>query len=82
LLRTKSTRRQVGLTARGREENVRAAFKVAAGREQDVFGKHIVLVDDVFTTGATVSSATRALKRAGAAEVTVLTFAMAIAGPI
>ena len=82
LVRVKRTARQVGLTARGREENVRAAFKVVPGRESDLVGKRLVLVDDVFTTGATVSSATRALKKAGVAEVTVLTFAMAIAGPI
>jgi predicted amidophosphoribosyltransferase len=72
----------VGLTARAREDNVRAAFKVAPGHEIDVAGKHVVLVDDVYTTGATVSSAARALKKAGASEVTVLTFAMAVAGPI
>jgi ComF family protein len=82
LLRIKSTRRQVGLTARAREENVRAAFGIAPGHEPDVFGKRLILVDDVFTTGATVSAATRALKRAGAAEVTVLTFAMAVSTPI
>lgn len=82
LLRSKRTARQVGLTARARQENVRAAFTIAAGHEADVFGKRLVLVDDVYTTGATVSSATRALTRAGAAEVTVLTFAMAVSGPI
>jgi ComF family protein len=82
LVRVKNTARQVGLTAHAREDNVRAAFRVVAGRETDVAGKHIVLVDDVYTTGATVSSACRALRRAGAAEVTVLTFAMAVAGPI
>jgi ComF family protein len=82
LARIKRTSRQVGLSARAREDNVRAAFAVTPGREPDVWGKRLVLVDDVYTTGATVSSATRALKKAGAAEVTVLTFAMAIAGPI
>ncbi|SFB23608.1 comF family protein [Rhizobium sp. NFR07] len=79
LVRTKRTRRQVGLTARAREENVRAAFAVPPGREPEIFGKRVVLVDDVYTTGATVSAATRALKKAGAAEVSVLTFAMALA---
>jgi ComF family protein len=79
LIRTKRTRRQVGLTARAREENVRAAFVVPPGREAEIFGKRIVLVDDVYTTGATVSAATRALKKAGATEVSVLTFAMALA---
>lgn len=82
LVRVKNTRRQVGLTARAREENVRAAFGIAPGHEADVFGKRIVLVDDVFTTGATVSAATRALRKAGAVEVTVLTFAMAVSTPI
>ncbi len=82
LVRTKRTKRQVGLTARAREDNVRAAFAVAAGHEADVLGKRIVLIDDVYTTGATVSAATRALKKAGAAEVHVLTFAMALAETI
>lgn len=82
LVRVKRTSRQVGLSARAREENVRAAFAVAPGHEPDVLGKRLVLVDDVFTTGATVSSAARTLKKAGAAEVTVLTFAMAVSGPI
>lgn len=82
LTRVKRTSRQVGLTAKGRQDNVRAAFAIAPGHEADVFGRRIVLVDDVYTTGATVSSAAAILKRAGAAEVTVLTFAMAIAAPI
>ncbi len=82
LVRTRRTKRQVGLTARAREDNVRAAFAVPAGREADVAGRRLVLVDDVYTTGATVSSAARALKKAGAVEVRVLTFAMALAEPI
>ncbi|WP_425374246.1 ComF family protein [Neorhizobium lilium] len=82
LIRTKRTSRQVGLSARARQDNVRAAFAIAPGQEADVWGKRLVLVDDVYTTGATVSSASRALKKAGAAEVTVLTFATAISGPI
>lgn len=82
LVRTRRTRHQVGLTLRAREDNVRAAFAVPAGHEPDVAGKRLVLIDDVYTTGATVSAATRALKKAGAAEVSVLTFAMALAGPI
>ncbi|MGN7294795.1 ComF family protein [Rhizobium sp. SAFR-030] len=82
LSRSKRTKRQVGLTAKAREANLRAAFKVAKGHENEVFGKRVVLVDDVYTTGATVASAARALKRAGATEVTVLTFAMALRQPI
>ncbi len=82
LIRKKRTKRQVGLTARAREDNVRAAFAIRPDQEADVFGKRIVLIDDVYTTGATVSAATRALKKAGAVEVSVLTFAMALAETI
>ncbi|WP_082347670.1 ComF family protein [Rhizobium sp. AAP116] len=82
LLRRKRTQQQVGLTANQRSLNVRGAFGVPAGLEDLVFGKRLVLVDDVYTTGATVSAATTALKKAGAQDVTVLTFARALAGPI
>lgn len=82
LIRIKPTSRQVGLSARARQENVRGAFAIAPGREADILGKRVVLVDDVYTTGATVAAAARRLKKAGAADVTVLTFAMAISGPI
>lgn len=82
LLRIKPTERQVGLSARARQDNVRGAFAIASGHEADVAGKRVVLVDDVYTTGATVAAATRVLKKAGAADVTVLTFAMAVSGPI
>ncbi len=82
LLRVKRTSQQVGLGARARKDNVRGAFAIAGGRDNDVFGRRIVLIDDVYTTGATVASATRVLKKAGAADVTVLTFARAMSGPI
>lgn len=82
LVRIKPTSRQVGLSARARKQNVRGAFAIAPGREADILGKRVILVDDVYTTGATVAAAARRLKKAGAADVTVLTFAMAISGPI
>ncbi|MEW9613723.1 ComF family protein [Shinella sp. S4-D37] len=80
--RTKRTRRQIGLGPRAREDNVRGAFTVTPGGREALFGRRVVLVDDVYTTGATVSAVTRALKRAGATDVTVLTFARALPGPI
>jgi ComF family protein len=80
LRRKRATRSQVGLGPAERLENVRGAFEVTAGREAEVRGRRVLLVDDVFTTGATVSAATRALKRAGAAEVSVLVFARVAAG--
>ncbi|CAN7386621.1 ComF family protein [Pararhizobium sp. LjRoot255] len=82
LIRTKRTARQVGLGATAREDNVRGAFSVTEAGKAAVFGKRVVLVDDVYTTGATVSAATRALKKAGARDVTVLTFARAMSGLI
>lgn len=82
LIRTKRTVRQVGLGQRARQDNVRGAFRVTDEGRAALAGRHVVLVDDVYTTGATVNAAARALKRAGASEVSVLTFAMALAEPI
>lgn len=82
LVRIKRTQKQVGLSAKGRADNVKGAFKVLERRRDAVLGRKLVLIDDVYTTGATVNAASRALKRAGAAEVTVLTFAMALADTI
>jgi ComF family protein len=82
LIRVKRTERQVGLGQRARQENVRGAFRVTENGKTLVFGQHVLLVDDVYTTGATVNACARALKRAGAAEVSVLTFAMALSEPI
>ncbi|MEN3791670.1 ComF family protein [Fulvimarina sp. MAC3] len=73
--RIKPTKKQVGLGRNQRRDNVRGAFKVRPERRDQVLGKTVLLIDDVFTTGSTVSSATKALKRAGAEAVNVLTFA-------
>ncbi|BDA86104.1 amidophosphoribosyltransferase [Aureimonas sp. SA4125] len=75
LARVKATRSQVGLGRRQRQENVRGAFKIVPGQRAAILGRRVLLVDDVFTTGATVGSATLALIRAGARDVDVLTFA-------
>ena len=82
LSRTRRTRRQVGLGKAARRDNVQGAFSVPEAQRPAVFGRRLILVDDVYTTGATVNAATRALKRAGATEVTVLTFARAMTGLI
>jgi ComF family protein len=76
LLRTRSTARQIGLTRRERERNVSGAFAVAPGAIGQIAGKSVLLIDDVMTTGATVSAATKALKKAGAARVDVLALAL------
>ena len=73
--RIRATRQQVGLAAREREENVRGAFHVPPRMRIKVRGRRILVVDDVYTTGMTVAALARTLRRAGAAQVDVLTFA-------
>jgi ComF family protein len=70
-----TARHRAGMDARARRETVERAFRVE--RPRLVAGERILLVDDVFTTGATVSSCAQALKDAGAEEVFVLTVARA-----
>ena len=82
LARVRATRSQGEMpSAKARRRNVRGAFKVRAGRESIVAGRTILLVDDVFTTGATLDSCARALKRAGAARVLALTLARVVRAP-
>lgn len=76
LLRTRATVTQGHLNAKERHKNVRAAFSMNPKRS--VKGRKVVLVDDVFTTGATVKECVKALKAAGAAEVYVLTLARVV----
>lgn len=80
LKRIRATEQQVGLTADQRDRNVRGAFQVPASAKATVHGRRVLLVDDVYTTGATVKASTRALLRAGAAAVDVLVFARVVRG--
>jgi ComF family protein len=80
LIRIRQTRQQVGLSAKERDRNVRGAFRVPEGERMAIAGRRVLLVDDVYTTGATVKAATRALLRAGATAVDVLTFARVLRG--
>ncbi len=73
LVRRRNTRPQIGLSASARARNLTGAFALA--RSCEVKGRSLLLVDDVFTTGATAVACARVLKRAGAARVDVLTFA-------
>lgn len=74
LVRVRHTPPQTTLkNPKERRENVRGAFAVP--RPELVRGKKVLLVDDVFTTGATVRECARTLRRAGAREVLVLTVA-------
>jgi ComF family protein len=80
LARVKVTRQQVGLGLSERQDNVRGAFRVPPEADIKVRGRRVLVIDDVYTTGATVSAAVRALKRGGAAAVDVLTFARVLPG--
>jgi ComF family protein len=73
LQRRRETKSQIGLTRHQRRENIRGAFIIA--RPQEIIGREVLLVDDVFTTGTTVSECSRVLLRAGAAKVFVATVA-------
>lgn len=73
LRRTRETHSQIGLTSHQRRENLRGAFAVA--RAEEVTGREILLVDDVFTTGTTVTECAKVLRRAGADQVWVATVA-------
>lgn len=78
--RVRPTRQQVGLGARARQDNVRGAFQVPQAAEIDVRGRTLLVVDDVYTTGTTVTAVSKALLKAGAAAVDVLTFARVLPG--
>jgi len=78
--RIRKTRQQVGLSGDGRQRNVAGAFAVDPARLARLAGKRVVLVDDVYTTGATTKAVTRALLKAGVARVDVVTFARVVIG--
>jgi ComF family protein len=75
LQRTRHTLPQTTLSQSERKKNVAGVFRVNPDYRRAVLNEHIILVDDVMTTGATVNACTRALKDAGAAWVGVLTLA-------
>jgi ComF family protein len=75
LMRHKATESQAGLTPRQRRLNVRGAFSVADPAAVTL--RHILLIDDIFTTGSTARAAAQALIKAGAASVWVATLARA-----
>lgn len=73
IVRVRHTLPQIGLNPKERLENVRGAFAVP--RPQSVKGKKVLLLDDLYTTGATARECAKALLKAGASQVDVLTVA-------
>jgi ComF family protein len=76
-LRRVRTPAQVGLERRARLENVRGSVRVRSGC---AVPSRAVLIDDVYTTGATLDACAQALREAGTAEVVAVTFARALRG--
>ena len=76
LLRRRETPPQTQLTEEERQKNMRGAFML--NPDKSIEDKRILLIDDVYTSGATVNECSRALRRGGAPEVYVLTLARAV----
>ena len=73
LYKIRSTPSQGQKTRQERQENIKDSFAVK--NQEKILGKHILLIDDVFTTGATLSECNRVLYESGVASVRYLTFA-------
>lgn len=76
LIRHQPTTPQTSLSGRARRNNLKGAFSVC--RPKHFIGRHVLLVDDVFTTGATLHECARVLRRAGAGEIEAFTPARAL----
>lgn len=66
---------QAGLSAKERMKNISGTFSVKDSAKEIVKGKSVLIVDDVFTTGATLSECAKTLKKAGAIKIFTITFA-------
>lgn len=73
LLRCKNTPHQTTLSGKERRQNLINAFDVST--KEQVIGKKVIIIDDVFTTGATLNECARVLSQAGALEIQVVTLA-------
>ncbi|HEV2866169.1 MAG TPA: ComF family protein [Allosphingosinicella sp.] len=80
LIRIKATPPLKGMGPKERRDTVRGAFRVSPKHKAAVRGRTVILIDDVFTSGATTNVCAAVLKRAGAAEVGVLTWARVVKG--
>ena len=77
MIRTRATLPMKELGPEARIENIRGVFRVRSSRIRSIKGARILLVDDIFTTGATINEAATLLKESGASQVDFLVFAAA-----
>lgn len=75
LRRTRATPPLKGMTRQQRAVAVRGVFDIPAAQRDRIAGRHVLLIDDVYTTGATANACVRLLKKAGAARVTIFCWA-------
>ena len=74
LRRVKQTHRMRSLGPDQRRENIRGAFEIRKGRAAELRGKNILIIDDIYTTGATVDEISSVLREAGAGMIEFLSF--------
>ena len=68
--RIKATKQQANITdRRARVENIRGSFQIEKGMKKELMGKKVILVDDVFTSGATSRECAKELKKVGVKQV-------------
>ncbi|HPD82354.1 MAG: ComF family protein [Alphaproteobacteria bacterium] len=78
VLRQRATVTQGHLNSNERQKNVKNAFVVHPKRAESLKGKTVILIDDVYTTGATVNECTKVLLKAGVSAVNILTLARVV----
>jgi len=76
LIRTKKNKSQVGQTGSQRRDNLAKTFMLSKNLPSNT--KHIILIDDVLTTGSTASEISKLLKKSGATKITVLTICLTL----
>ncbi len=81
LERVRATQPQQGLDRAARQANVRAAFALNPRFAARIRGRNVTLIDDVYTTGATLDACARVLLRHGARDIRILTLARVVVDP-